>query len=96
MFELLRHSNIISHFEKEPSFDRLFPNQDLHSGKGIGNLIALPFQGNSLANMNSCFINPETFEPFENQWKFLELIKKFSIENLKIPKKDIGQIGNKK
>ena len=41
MFELLRHSGIISHFEKEPSFDRLFPNQDYHSGKGMGNLIAL-------------------------------------------------------
>ena len=67
MFELLRHSNIISHFEKEPSFDRLFPNQDYHSGKGMGNLIALPFQGNSLANGNSCFINPENFEPIENQ-----------------------------
>jgi hypothetical protein len=42
MFELLRHSGIISHFEKEPGFDRLFPNQDFHSGKGMGNLIALP------------------------------------------------------
>ncbi len=83
MFELLRHSNIISHFEKEPSFDRLFPNQDFHSGKGIGNLIALPFQGNSLANRNSCFINPETFEPIENQWKFLESIEKISIPELK-------------
>lgn len=84
MFELLRHSNIISHFEKEPSFDRLFPNQDFHSGKGMGNLIALPFQGNSFTNGNSCFIIPETFEPIENQWIFLESIKKLSIENLKI------------
>ncbi len=48
MFELLRQSNIISPFEKEPSFDRLFPNQDYHSGKGFGNLIALPLQGNSI------------------------------------------------
>lgn len=84
MFELLRHSNIISHFEKEPSFDRLFPNQDFHSGKGIGNLIALPFQGYSISNGNSCFINPETFEPIENQWFFLESVEKLSIENLKI------------
>ena len=37
MFELLRIAGIISHFEKEPSFDRLFPNQDYHSGKGFGN-----------------------------------------------------------
>ncbi len=33
MFEMLRIAGIISHFEKEPSFDRLFPNQDFHSGK---------------------------------------------------------------
>ncbi len=83
MFELLRHSCIISHFEKEPSFDRLFPNQNFHSGKGMGNLIALPFQGNSLVQGNSCFINPETFEPIENQWEFLESIEKISIVKLK-------------
>ncbi len=83
MFELLRHSNIISHFEKEPSFDRLFPNQDFHSGKGMGNLIALPLQGNSLAQGNSCFINTETFEPIENQWDFLESVQKISNDELK-------------
>ena len=33
-------------FEKEISFDRLFPNQDSHSGMGLGNLVALPLQGN--------------------------------------------------
>ncbi len=83
MFELLRHSNIISQFEKEPSFDRLFPNQDYHSGKGMGNLIALPLQGKSLEKNNSCFINPKTFKPYEKQWDFLTTIKKISIEKLK-------------
>lgn len=83
MFELLRHSNIISHFEKEPSFDRLFPNQDYHSGKGMGNLIALPLQGKSMEQGNSCFIDPETFEPCKNQWKYLEKINKVSNQKLK-------------
>ncbi len=83
MFELLRHANIISHFEKEPSFDRLFPNQNYHSGKGMGNLIALPLQGKSLVRKNSCFINPEIFEPYNNQWKFLESVKKISSQKLK-------------
>jgi hypothetical protein len=83
MFELLRHSNIISHFEKEPSFDRLFPNQDYHSGKGMGNLIALPLQGKSLVQGNSCFINPITFEPYQDQWEYLETIKKVPIQVLK-------------
>ncbi len=83
MFELLRHSSIISHFEKEPSFDRLFPNQNYHSGKGMGNLIALPLQGKSLEKGNSCFINPESFKPYQNQWEYLETIKKVSVQKLK-------------
>ena len=83
MFELLRHSGIISHFEKEPSFDRLFPNQDYHSGKGMGNLIALPLNGKSLKDGNSCFINPETFTEYTNQWKYLSEIKKISENQLK-------------
>ena len=83
MFELLRYSGIISHFEKEPSFDRLFPNQDYHSGKGMGNLIALPLNGKSGKEGNSCFINPETFEVYTNQWEYLTEIKKTSGSQLK-------------
>lgn len=88
MFELLRNSNIISHFEKEPSFDRLFPNQNYHSGKGIGNLIALPLQGQSLEQGNSCFINPETLEPIQDQWEYLEQIEKVPTKKLKELYKD--------
>lgn len=83
MFELLRHANIVSPFDKEPSFDRLFPNQDFHSGKGIGNLIALPLQGTSSKSGNSCFIDPSTFEAYNDQWKFLKGINKIQIQELK-------------
>ncbi len=83
MFELLRQANIISHFEKEPSFDRLFPNQDFHSGKGYGNLIALPLQGESIKNSNSGFIDPETLLLIEDQWEYLSRIRKVSTEELK-------------
>lgn len=82
IFELLLQSGIVSKFEKEPSFDRLFPNQDAHSGKGIGNLIALPLQGNSLTQGNSCFLNPSTFEPVEDQWFFLSTITKVSKQKI--------------
>lgn len=82
MVELLLQSRIVSKFEKEPSFDRLFPNQDTHSGKGIGNLIALPLQGNSLTQGNSCFLEPNTFEPFEDQWAFLATIEKISKQKI--------------
>ena len=82
MFELLLQASIISKFEKEPSFDRLFPNQDTHSGKGIGNLIALPLQGNSLKQGNSCFLEPDSFKPVKDQWVFLKTIKKVSKQKI--------------
>jgi superfamily II DNA or RNA helicase len=82
MFELLLQAGIISKFEKEPSFDRLFPNQDTHSGKGIGNLIALPLQGNSIMQGNTCFLNADTFDPIKDQWDFLRTIKKISKQKI--------------
>jgi superfamily II DNA or RNA helicase len=80
MFELLQEAGIISRFEKEPSFDRLFPNQDAHSisGKAFGNLIALPLNGNSLQKGNSAFLNPVNFEPYPDQFEFLGRIKKLT------------------
>jgi hypothetical protein len=41
---LLQSTGMFSVFDKDSSFDRLFPNQDSLSGKGLGNLIALPNQ----------------------------------------------------
>ena len=89
MFELLRHAGIISHFEKEPSFDRLFPNQDFHSGKGFGNLIALPFHGKSVNVGNTCFLNPETFAVYEDQWAFLESVERVSAVKLRSVYKEL-------
>src|SRR3989338_5773204 len=43
--EIIRKAFHVSEFEKEVSFDRLFPNQDTLTAAGFGNLIALPFQG---------------------------------------------------
>lgn len=81
-FKLLREAGILSEFEKEASFDRLFPNQDSHSGKGFGNLIALPFQKNRMADGNSCFIDPETGEAFDDQWSYLESIERITLAKL--------------
>lgn len=82
MFELLLKSEIISKFEKEPSFDRLFPNQDSHSGKGLGNLIALPLQGDSLSYGNSCLLDPNTLEAVSNNWSFLNSAHKIPKEKI--------------
>ncbi|WP_163411232.1 DEAD/DEAH box helicase [Flavobacterium ajazii] len=102
---ILEQSGAFSMFDKSSSFDRLFPNQDFLSGKGLGNLIALPFFKPAMENGNSCFINPETFEPIANQWQFLNDIEKVSIEilenlyqeistteNLPIPKRNNGKL----
>lgn len=83
MFELLREATIISHFEKEPSFDRLFPNQDFHSGKGLGNLIALPLNGKAVQNSNSMFLNSESFEPFTNQFEAIAGFMRLSKDKFK-------------
>jgi len=41
ILSLLEKSGIFSVFDKSSSFDRLFPNQDFLSGKGLGNLIKI-------------------------------------------------------
>lgn len=79
---LLEHAGIISVFDKNTSFDRLFPNQDKLSGKGFGNLIALPLHKTALDVGNSCFINPETEVPYGNQWEFLNSIRRISTNDL--------------
>ena len=76
---ILREAKIIDQFAKEDSFDRLFPNQDEHSGRGFGNLIALPLQGQARENSNTVFLDPSNgLLPFDNQWKFLNQVKKAS------------------
>ncbi len=69
--ELLLKSGAFSVFEKDSSFDRLFPNQDSHSGKGLGNLIALPLFKPALEKGNSCFVDVDTLRPFDSQWEYL-------------------------
>lgn len=72
---MLERSGAFSEFDKSSSFDRVFPNQDSHSGKGFGNLIALPFFKPAMEKGNCSFISPTSFEPYEDQWAFLEGIQ---------------------
>lgn len=57
------------------TFDRMFPSQDEHQGKGYGNLIALPLQGENIKLENSVFID-KNGKTIDDQWSFLENIKK--------------------
>jgi hypothetical protein len=79
---LLTRSGAISEFDKNASYDRLFPNQDYLSGKGLGNLIALPLNGKSVEQDNTCFIDPVTFTPYDDQWAFISQIKRTSTQKL--------------
>ena len=78
ILEIIKKILKFSDFDKEISFDRLFPNQDGITKDGFGNLIALPFQGKKIIEGNTVFIDDETNLPYVDQWKFLSDIKKHS------------------
>lgn len=82
MLHILKVAGIISLFDKNSNYDRLFPNQDYHSGKGLGNLIALPLQKKATENNNSCFIDSFTQEPFKDQFDFLKIFQRATIPTL--------------
>lgn len=82
MLHMLESIGIISPFDKNSNYDRLFPNQDSHSGKGVGNLITLPLQKKSLENNSSCFIDPVSYMSYPDQWSFLRTIKKVDTQQL--------------
>ncbi len=57
------------------SYDRFFPNQDRILEGGLGNLVALPLQGQSRRKLNSVFVD-DNFLVYKDQWSFLYHIKK--------------------
>jgi hypothetical protein len=79
---LLEQSGAVSLLDKSSSFDRLFPNQDFLSGKGLGNLIALPLFKKTFEQGNSCFIDSDTLQPINDQWQFLQGIKRITLQQL--------------
>jgi len=78
ILEIIKKILKLSDFDKEISFDRLFPNQDGITKDGFGNLIAPPFQGRKIIEGNTVFIDNEANLPYVDQWKFLSDIKKHS------------------
>ncbi|MGW4720503.1 TOTE conflict system archaeo-eukaryotic primase domain-containing protein [Nocardia sp. NPDC004260] len=69
------------------SYDRLFPSQDTHTGRGIGNLIAAPLAGARRQHGTTVFLDPATLEPFEDQWAYLCSIPRLSL-------KQVGSLAN--
>ena len=72
--------------EDMSTFDRMFPNQDKLSGKGLGNLIALPLQGPSkVREGKSAFLDRENgykTYAYEDQWELLGSVEGISEERL--------------
>ena len=60
------------------SYDRLFPSQDVHTGRGMGNLIAAPLNGKRRQHGTTLFLDPATLEPFDDQWAYLSSIARLS------------------
>lgn len=60
------------------SYDRLFPTQDQHSGKGMGNLIAAPLHGRRRQNGATLFLDTATLEPHADQWAYLSTLGRLS------------------
>jgi hypothetical protein len=59
-------------------YDRMLPAQDsLSDEQSLGNLIALPLQGQALKEGNSAFID-ENWIPYPNQWEVLFATKRLS------------------
>ena len=59
------------------SYDRLFPNQDTMPKGGFGNLIALPFQGESCKEGNTVFVD-KYFDVQKKQIEILANLKKMT------------------
>lgn len=59
------------------SYDRMLPAQDTLPQGGLGNLIALPLQGQALRKGNSAFID-EFWHAYPDQWAVLRQIKRLN------------------
>jgi superfamily II DNA or RNA helicase len=64
------------------SYDRLFPSQDVHTGRGVGNLIAAPMNGKRRQHGTAVFLDPTILEPFEDQWAYLSSIARLSTKDV--------------
>ena len=64
------------------SYDRLFPSQDVHTGRGMGNLIAAPLNGTRRQHGTTLFLDPATLEPFDDQWAYLSSVARVSLNEV--------------
>lgn len=79
------------------SYDRMLPNQDYMPKGGLGNLIALPYQGQAKRNGNSVFVD-EDFIPIASEMEFLSgierLCRAFIDRKIKEWESTCGELGS--
>ncbi len=64
------------------SYDRLFPSQEVHSGRGMGNLIAAPLNGKRRQHGTTLFLDTSTLEPYDDQWAYLSSLDRLSAREI--------------
>ena len=62
-------------------YDRLLPMQDVLPEGGLGNLIALPWQGRAMENGNSVFVDNQ-WSPIPDQMTALKNVRKLSLQEI--------------
>ena len=79
-FLLLDKGSVLVNLKSFHYYDRMYPSQD--TADGIGNLIALPLQGQALKNGNSAFVD-ENWNAYPDQWDvLLNHTKKLSMQEI--------------
>lgn len=64
-------------------YDRMLPAQSKLNNDELGNLIALPLQGQALRNGNSAFID-ENWNAYPEQWKILLSTERLSLQSINL------------
>ena len=59
------------------TYDRMLPAQEHLPDGGLGNLIALPLQGQALRQDNSAFVD-ENWNAYPNQWEYLKSVQRIT------------------
>ena len=81
LYRTLKDAGLIpSEASQQTTFDRIFPNQDRLQGKGLGNLIALPLNGEHIKDGNTSFLEmPGGVDP-KSQFDYLSAIQRVAVD----------------
>lgn len=96
-FALLREAIAARGTMKLSSYDRFFPSQDLLPDKAksdarLGNLIALPLNGDARANGTTVFCDPDTLTPHSDQFAYLSRITRLTPAQVEKLVADFGEV----